>query len=350
MLAIKKEGIIIEKTAHAFEDTGVLNPAAIRIGDDVHIYYRAVREGNFSTIGYCRLAGPLKLAERYEHPFMIPESDYELQGMEDPRVVKIDDTYFMTYTAYNGTNACGALATSKDLKTFERHGIITPSFTYSQLSDFIMHWHKNLNEKYLRFYKLYKMRGGKENKNSDDINKYVWDKDVTFFPRKINGKFAFLHRLYPSIQIVYFNEIEEINEKFWIEYLLKLPDNIVLDSKYPFEASYIGAGCPPIETEDGWLLIYHGVEDTVNGYVYHAAAALMDINDPTIEISRLKKPLFSPGEDWEKNGYVNNVVFPTGAALFDDDLYIYYGAADSCIGVASMKLNSLLQQLKDDKK
>ena len=93
------------------------------------------------------------------------------------------------------------------------------------------------------------------------------------------------------------------------------------------------------------MLIYHGVKDTVDGYSYSACAALVDIDDPRIEIARLPYALFSPDLQWELEGYVNNVVFPTGTALFDGRLYIYYGAADDRIAVASVELKELLTEL-----
>ncbi|WP_449386636.1 glycoside hydrolase family 130 protein, partial [Chryseobacterium potabilaquae] len=109
--------------------------------------------------------------------------------------------------------------------------------------------------------------------------------------------------------------------------------------------SYIGGGCPPIETEYGWLLIYHGVHDTIEGYVYSACAALLDLDRPEKEISRLPYPLFKPEEEWEQKGEVNNVCFPTGAIVEEDTLYIYYGAADKRIAVASLSISELLKVL-----
>jgi predicted GH43/DUF377 family glycosyl hydrolase len=94
------------------------------------------------------------------------------------------------------------------------------------------------------------------------------------------------------------------------------------------------------------LLIYHSAQLTTKGYVYHACAALLDIENPKKLLSRLKKPLFSPTEIYEKEGNVNNVVFPTGTAVFDQELYIYYGAADSRVAVASININTLLDELK----
>ena len=119
----------------------------------------------------------------------------------------------------------------------------------------------------------------------------------------------------------------------------------MLDPIYKHETSYIGSGCPPIETEHGWLLIYHGVEETDRGRVYSACAALLDLNDPSKELARLPKALFSPEYEWELYGEVNNVVFPTGTALFGNTLFIYYGAADSYIACASLCLSSLLSEL-----
>ncbi len=154
-----------------------------------------------------------------------------------------------------------------------------------------------------------------------------------------------LHRIWPGIQIVYFDHWKDLTKAFWEDYLRNLTDHIVLDPKDLFEVNYIGAGGPPIETEDGWLLIYHGVQETIKGRTYHAKAALLHLDKPEIEISRLPYPLFSPTKKWEKHGIVDNVVFPTGNALFGDDLYVYYGAADKYIGVVKMSLKRILHEL-----
>ena len=343
MIKIKKEGIILSKTDLEFENEGVLNPGAIRDGNDVHIFYRAVRQGNYSSIGYCRLNGPLTVAERWDRPILVPEFDYESHGIEDPRIVKIDDLYYLTYTAYDGTSALGALATSKDLVHFEKQGIIVPSITYAQFVS-LVETGGRIKENYYRDQSFY-------NPNNDPAKILLWDKNVIFFPRKINGKLVFLHRLRPGIQIVSVNSLKELTTEFWIAYLRDLQDHIVLEPIYKHEARYTGGGCPPIETEHGWLLIYHGAEETKNGLVYSAcAAALMDINDPLKEIARLPYALFTPEFEWELKGDVNNVVFPTGSALFGDTLYIYYGAADERIACVSLSLSELIAELLTCKK
>ncbi len=339
MIIVKKEGIILEKTKHDFENEGVLNPAAYQEGESIHIFYRAVQTGNHSSIGYCKLDGPLTVAERWDKPIIVPEYDYESQGVEDARIVKIDDLYYLTYTAYDGTNARGALATSKNLKHFKKHGIIVPSMTYAEFVSRAEATGK-VNEKYYLEQRFY-------NRESDPEKKVLlWDKNVVFFPRRIKGKLVFLHRIRPGIQIVYINKIEDLDKDFWDNYIRNFHEHIILDPIFQHESSYIGSGCPPIETKYGWLLIYHGAEETDHGIVYSAcAAALLDLDDPGKVIARLPYALFSPELEWERRGEVNNVVFPTGTALFGDTLFIYYGAADERIAVASVNFSTLLTEL-----
>jgi predicted GH43/DUF377 family glycosyl hydrolase len=146
--------------------------------------------------------------------------------------------------------------------------------------------------------------------------------------------------------LVSVKSLDELTKEYWTDYFGNLQDHIVLEPVYAHELRYTGSGCPPIETEHGWLLIYHGAQETNKGLVYSAcAAALMDINDPLKEIARLPYALFSPELDYELKGEVNNVVFPTGTALFGDTLYIYYGAADERIAVVSLSLSELLAEL-----
>jgi len=123
MISVQNEGIIISETEFDFENDGVLNPAILQDGNTVHMFYRAVRKGNFSTIGYAKLEGPLKVVYRKEEPLISPSKDYEMHGIEDPRIVKIDNLYYLTYCSYDGINALGALATSKDLEHLEEHKV-----------------------------------------------------------------------------------------------------------------------------------------------------------------------------------------------------------------------------------
>lgn len=337
MVRIKKEGILLQKTGLDFENEGVLNPAVIKENGKIHLFYRAVAKGNFSSIGYCLLSDPLTVEKRLNAPIIVPETTEEKHGIEDPRIVKIEDIFYLTYTSYDGINALGALATSKDLKSWKNNGIIVPKISYEAFK--ILSESEGLIPDKYRRYNEFQI----SHTNSDPV--FLWDKNLIFFPRKINDKFYFLHRIRPDIQIVSVKNIEDLNPEFWQNYFLHFNDHILLSPKYDHESSYIGGGCPPIETEYGWLMIYHGVYDTVNGYVYTACAALLDINNPKIEISRLSYPLFKPEEEWELHGEVNNVCFPTGTVVENDTLYIYYGAADERIAVASLSMSKLLKEL-----
>ncbi|KAA6303666.1 MAG: 4-mannooligosaccharide phosphorylase [Candidatus Ordinivivax streblomastigis] len=338
MITVKREGIILGKTDLAFENEGVMNPAVIAEGETVHLFYRAVREGNYSTIGYCRLNGPLQVVQRDKEPLLYPQADYESQGVEDPRIVKIGDTYYMTYTAYDGVSAVGALAVSNDLKHFEKKGIITSQFTYAQFEELVQ-TKGHQGDKYFRPY------NNRESYTSSGKKVYLTDKNVVFFPRKINGKFCFLHRIKPDIQLVNVDKLEDLTYDFWINYFLDFTQHIIFEPRHDHESSYIGGGCPPIELPEGWLMIYHSVRDTTDGYVYSASAALLDLENPAIEIARLPYPLFTPKTEYELTGIVNQVCFPTGTALFGDRLYIYYGAADNCIACASVSVKELVKEL-----
>ncbi|GGD80148.1 hypothetical protein GCM10011514_50180 [Emticicia aquatilis] len=339
MIQVKKEGILLEKTTQSFEEMGVLNPAVIKDGEFVHVFYRAVGKGNYSSIGYCKLSGPFTVIERFAEPLILPEFEYESHGVEDPRIVKIDNLYYLTYTAYDGVNALGALATSTDLRQWKKLGLLVPKITFDEFN-YMAKFKNKLNEKYFR-YNEHDHILEKEGKEM-----FLWDKNLIFFPRRIEGKLYFLHRIKPDIQIIVgIKKLEDLTPDFWQKYFLDFNKNIVLAPKYDHEVSYIGGGCPPIETAKGWLIIYHGVHDSIKGYVYSACVALLDLDNPQKEIARLPYPLFKPEKTWELKGEVNNVCFPTGTALFDDTLYIYYGAADERIAYVSVSLSALLYEL-----
>lgn len=338
MVEVKKGGVLISKSKLGFECEGVLNPAVIAEGDCVHIFYRAVGKNNYSSVGYCKLKGVSEVEERSDVPIIFPQFDYESHGVEDPRIVKIDDLYYITYTAYDGINALGALAVSKDLVHFDKLGLIVPKISYEEF----MHFAETkgvINEKYRRY------NAHEHTLETKEKPIYIWDKNVVFFPRRVNGKLHFLHRIKPDIQVVCMDELGELTPEFWQTELLHFEKHVLLCPKYEHEVSYIGGGCPPIETEQGWLIIYHGVHDTIHGYVYCACAALLALDDPMTEIARLPYPLFKPELEWELNGEVNNVCFPTGTVLTGDTLYIYYGAADERIGYASVSLSALIKEL-----
>lgn len=336
MVKVKKEGILLRPTKLGFENKAVLNPACIREGKHVHMFYRAMGKNNRSVIGYCKLDGPLKVVERAKKPFFYPDRHYE-HNLEDPRIVLLDGTYYLTYTAYDGKHVRIAYATSNDLKTFIKKGVISPEISYDKAEDMFRACKSELKDRYFLFESYYKETVGKDT--------LLWDKDGFLFPKKINGKFALLHRILPDIQVIYFKKFKDLKLNYWKKYFTRMSDYVVLEATHWYETRNIGGGCPPIETDKGWLLIYHAVDDMDKGRTYRAGVALLDKKDPTKVIGHLKEPLFSPEEKWEKKGVVDNVVFPTGAVVFGKKLYIYYGAADKYIAVASVNMNELLKEL-----
>lgn len=334
---VEKLGIILAPTENKFENRSVLNPAIYQEGNFVHAFYRAIDKKFNSSIGYAKLKGPSKVVERWEKPIMVGEYKYEKKGVEDPRIAKIGDTFYMTYVAHDGKNALCAYATSTNLKTWEKKGIISPKMKYDTVGKILLK--EKLKDRYFMFESYYQEYAGKE--------VFLWEKDAFLFPKKIKNKFALVHRILPDIQVIFFKNFEQLQRgAYWRKYLENLTKYVILENKFWFESRNIGGGAPPFETKDGWILIYHSVEELNKARVYHAAAALLDRKNPLKVVGRLNYPLFSPELDWEKRGFVPNITFPTGTALFGDDLYIYYGAADKFIATARVSLKELIKELK----
>ncbi len=335
MINVDFKGILLEKTDLPFENVGVLNPTCIHKDGLTHMFYRAVTGNNLSSIGYCQIDKD-KVLSRATESVLVPEFDYERHGVEDPRIVELEGTYYLFYTAYDGVNALTALATSIDLKHFEKQGLITPSIKYSEAREIFAS--PNLSPRYEWYAKHYE----------ESISPIVmlWGKDLVLFPEKINNQYFLLTRVMPGIQCMLLDNLDQLkDENFWRTHLKDLDKRVVMDPKFWYETRKIGASCVPIKTEKGWIQIYHGVEDSPAGNIYRASVALLDLNNPQKVIGRLAEPLISPEQEWEKVGIASNVIFPSGAAIHGDELYIYYGAADSRIAVASVKTDELLNEL-----
>ncbi len=313
----KKNPILLPDPTHAWESKAVFNTAAIYLNKKVHLLYRAMSEENTSVLGYASSNDGITVAERFPEPVYSPRENFEKKsspgvgsGCEDPRITKIGDTLYMLYTAYDGANPPRVALTS-----------------ISQ-SDFLKRkWNWAVP-------KLISPPG-------------VDDKDAAIFPKKINGKFAILHRLGSSIWIDYVDDLkfgDESPNNYWLKgKILMNPRTGERDSQK------IGIAGPPIETEEGWLLIYHGISKKADHH-YHLRAALLDPRDPSKVIVRTRDPIFEPMMPFEKFGVVPNVVFSNGAVVIGGKLYVYYGGADKVTGVASMKVSEILRRLTEESK
>lgn len=282
----------------------VFNPGVAYDGK-IHLLPRVVPKGNgyISYIGHTTSEDGLHFPGLIE-PFIIPDSPLDYKGCEDARVIKLNGEYLITYTGLSEKGARPILASTKDFSSVEKYGIIGP-----------------------------------------DRN----NKDCVIFPELINGKIAVLLRIYPDIQIAYFDDIKQLkqqDDKFWKNYLKEIDQHILLSKKYSWEEDKIGAGPPPIKTKEGWLLVYHGMN---KNKIYRAGAVLLDLKDPSKIIARTKQPILEPKKNYELFGDVSNVVFPEGMVVIDKKLYIYYGAADKTICLATCNLNDLVDLLLEDK-
>lgn len=223
----------------------------------------------------------------------------ELWGIEDPRITWVEDLdlYVISYTAYSAGGPLVSLATTRDFVTFTRLGPVT------------------LPE----------------------------NKDAAVFPVRFGGRYAMLNRPSPSLPI---------GAHIWLSFspdLLHWGDHqIVLPCRKGgwWDANKIGLSPPPLLTEEGWLILYHGVRQTIAGGIYRLGLALLDAKDPRKILRRGDEWIFGPEEIYERQGDVADVVFPCGWVVEGDELRVYYGAADSSMALATARLSEVLDWLR----
>ncbi len=302
----EKNPILEPVAERRWESRAVFNPAAIYEDGKVHILYRAMGEDNMSTVGYAVSSDGVTIDERLPYPIYTPREPFETKikdgnyGCEDPRIVRIDDRMYMCYTAFDG-------------------GANPPrvALTSIKVDDFLnrrWEWEKPILI------------------SPPSID----DKDASLLPKKINGKYVFFHRINDDIWVDYVDDLKFENGHF-------LDGSIMMHTRVDhWDHKKIGIAGPPLETDKGWLLLYHGITEDKS---YKVGACLLDLNNPDTVISRLSYPIFEPSAKYELEGIVSNVVFPCGNVIIDKTLYIYYGGADKVLGVAKMDLQMLLDEL-----
>ncbi|HVA97170.1 MAG TPA: hypothetical protein VND99_05945 [Candidatus Acidoferrales bacterium] len=284
----------------------VFNPAAIYGDGKVHIIYRAQSRDGMSVFGLAVSKDGFHIDENLDYPIYTPRANFERRiksignaGCEDPRITEFDDRFYMTYTAYDGENPPRVAITWIGVENFLRRQWNWEEPTLISLP------------------------------NADD-------KDACII-KSNEGKYIVFHRLGHDIWVDVSDKMDYGGNKFLGGKAIAQPRPDKWDNVK------IGIAAPPIETEKGFLLLYHGVSEP--GFKYKVGAMLLDKNDPTKILVRTDDPIFEPVEQYEVEGEVPNVVFPCGALVIGETLFVYYGGADKVIGVATVNLNGLLNQL-----
>lgn len=294
--------------ANDWSSKGRFNAAAIREGNKTVLLFRAVDGAGVSRIGYAESTDNGAHFTARPAPVFSPEAEYEKGGgVEDPRVVRIDNLYYMTYTAYNGHDAQLCLATSSDLLHWDRHGILMPAYKGT--------WNTQ------------------------------WTKSGAIVPWKIQGKWWMYYmgtRTDPDGKARdYMGVASSTDLRHWSD---ATAQPVLPRRPSAFDERVMEPGPTPMLTTAGLLLLYNGATEKL---VYGPGWVLFDPQDPTRVLARSDKPFLLPQLDWEKAGHVPNVIFLEGAVPQQTntprstiDLTGYYGAADTYIGAAKLHITA----------
>jgi len=280
----------------------VFNPGAVRLVDGTTLLLCRVEDRTgVSHLCVARSADGVGGWQIDPEPTLRPDPcrPEEVWGIEDPRITWVEELerYAVVYTAYSPAGPAVALALTRDFREFERLGaVMTPE-----------------------------------------------DKDAALLPRRINGRWLMVHRPTTGAEAnIYISESPDLIH--WGRHHLALAHR-----QGPWwDTSRVGLASPPIETAAGWLMLYHGVKNTAAGCLYRVGLALFDLEEPWRCRRRGAEWVMGPIEPYERSGDVSDVVFPCGHTLGEDGdrLNVYYGAADSCIGLASTRVSALLAWLE----
>jgi predicted GH43/DUF377 family glycosyl hydrolase len=281
---------ILSPQGTTWESAGTFNPAVVFHNGTFVMLYRAQDASGTSRLGYAESTDGIHFTRRLE-PVLSPETDYEKDGgVEDPRLQKFGDTYYLTYTGYNKKDAQLCLATSRDLIHWERKGVLLPAY--------------------------------KGNWN------VAWTKSGAIVPGKIDGKYW----------MYWLGTTADKTDQMGLSYSTDLihwteatATPVLPRRAGMFDSRVVEPGPPPILTSRGIVLIYNGADDKL---VYRTAVAVFDRHDPRKLLFRSDAPLFVPEKEWEKAGQVPNVIFVEGMVRHGNRFLFYYGGADKYVGVA----------------
>lgn len=285
-----------------FPCKAVCNPAACLMGDET-LLLRAIDTEGRSHLVVVRSQDGIGGWRVEDPPLLSPDQAdewYETLGCEDARITYLPDEgeYVIAYVGVSDQGAGVCLATTKDFQSVSRLGLVI----------------------------------------------HPYNKDAALFPRRIGGRYLLLHRPTAGpLENVWLSESEDLCH--WGSPVCVLEE----DQQPGWDSGKVGTGPTPIETPDGWLLIFHGVELEKSGWLYRVGLALLDRDDPGKIIAKAPNWVFGPMEPYELRAGLPGIVFPTGAVVQDGTLRLYYGAADTSVAVASAKLEDLLQVLRDSR-
>jgi beta-1,2-mannobiose phosphorylase / 1,2-beta-oligomannan phosphorylase len=279
---------------HSWESRLVFNAAAIYADKQVHLIYRAMGNDHISRLGYAVSSDGYYIDERLPYPVFEPSNLMEAEGVEDPRLTLIGDEVYMAYTAFGN---------------YVRQKLFQIGLTSITLKDF-------LNKEWKWRERIYPFMG-------------IRNKNGVLLPKKIDGEYVLFHRLDPDISIARSKDFDDwCGMKF-----------VMGPRQKSWDSWKVGTTGPPFELNEGWLFIYHGVNFEKR---YSLGVALLDRDNPEVVKYRCEDPILTPQEDYERFGDVQNVVYSCGNVLLDGKVLVYYGGADSVLGVATFDLSELL--------
>lgn len=333
----KYEGnpILSPNPQNYWENLVVCNPGVIYDNGIFHMLYRAAGDDpeHLVYIGKAESKDGIHFQRVSEEPVFAPQPDnFDSGSNEDPRVVKFDNEFYVTF-AFRPYFAGQYWKNKYDQVESPEHSEYAPRCLRENISNTALAVSTDMRS----FKKI-----GRLTEPSLD------DRDVILFPEKINGKFWMLHRPKNYVGNGYGTD----NPAIWIKSSDDLmtwntPSKLLMKGEEDWEVK-IGGNTPPIRTKEGWLLLYHGVD---NNYTYRVGAVLLDLEDPTKVLYRTKDFIMEPETNEETKGlYQWGVVFPTGAVVKDETLYVYYGASDQWVNLATCNLQELIDFVKRNSK
>ena len=331
-----KNPILAPNPQNDWESLITCNPGVVYDNGTFYMLYRAAGndEQHVIRFGLATSKDGVNFQRVSDHYAFGPSLDgYDSGCVEDPRIVKFDDDFYITY-AYRPYSPGQYWKFAHDVVLLPECGEHSPRAISQNLGNTAL----AVTSDFVNYRRLGRL-----------TSPILDDRDVIMFPEQVDGQYVMLHRpkqyvggdygvKYPSIWVKFSDDLLDWETK---------ESHLLMTGKEGTWEEKIGGSTPPILTEDGWLMLYHGVENGGCGY-YRVGAALLDANNPLKVISRTPQPILEPEYEYETQGLYNGCVFPTGNVVVDGVLYVYYGAADMYIGLATCPLNELLDYLKSD--